>query len=113
MPDGWEQGVTTEGEVYFINHVTKTTTWFDPRIPIANQTVPVRIGQQQPPALCALNSGGAQSDSLDIGLTPAQKRQQDTRLQRLENERRVLQQRQAERKLYMDKQVLVFKLLLI
>ena len=81
LPQGWEQAVTPEGEVYFINHVTKSTSWFDPRIPIANQAVPVRIGQQQ-----------------------AQQHQQQLRLQRLENERKVLQQRQAELKEYMEKQ---------
>ena len=81
LPQGWEQGVTPEGEVYFINHVTKTTSWFDPRIPIANQSVPIRIGQQQ-----------------------AQQHQQQLRLQRLENERKVLQQRQVELKEFLNKQ---------
>lgn len=32
LPHGWEQGVTSEGEIYYINHVDKTTSWFDPRI---------------------------------------------------------------------------------
>jgi len=32
LPDGWEQARTTEGEIYFINHQTRTTSWFDPRI---------------------------------------------------------------------------------
>jgi len=32
LPEGWEQAVTHEGEVYFINHQTKTTSWFDPRL---------------------------------------------------------------------------------
>ena len=74
LPQGWEQGVTPEGEHYFINHVTKTTTWFDPRIPINMQSGPsVRVGSAQ-----------------------VQQQQQMLRLQRLENERRVLQQRQAE-----------------
>ena len=31
LPEGWEQAVTSEGEVYYINHETQTTTWFDPR----------------------------------------------------------------------------------
>ena len=26
---GWEQSVTVEGEVYFIHHVTKRTTWYN------------------------------------------------------------------------------------
>lgn len=32
LPEGWEQAQTPEGEVYFINHQTRTTSWFDPRI---------------------------------------------------------------------------------
>lgn len=32
LPDGWEQAKTAEGEVYFINHKTRTTSWYDPRI---------------------------------------------------------------------------------
>ncbi|XP_067010638.1 transcriptional coactivator YAP1-A [Anabrus simplex] len=35
LPDGWEQATTPEGEIYFINHQTRTTSWFDPRIPTA------------------------------------------------------------------------------
>lgn len=32
LPDGWEQAVTVDGETYFINHIARTTSWFDPRI---------------------------------------------------------------------------------
>lgn len=32
LPDGWEQAVTGDGETYFINHIARTTSWFDPRI---------------------------------------------------------------------------------
>ncbi|KAG8257474.1 DNA-binding transcription factor yap1, partial [Homalodisca vitripennis] len=32
LPEGWEQAATPEGEIYFINHQTRTTSWFDPRI---------------------------------------------------------------------------------
>ena len=32
LPEGWERAETKEGEVYFINHQTRTTSWFDPRI---------------------------------------------------------------------------------
>ena len=34
LPPGWEQGETQEGEIYFINHHEKKTSWFDPRVPI-------------------------------------------------------------------------------
>lgn len=32
LPDGWEQAITSAGEIYFINHNTRSTSWFDPRI---------------------------------------------------------------------------------
>ena len=32
LPSGWEQGVTAAGEVYFINHNDRTTSWNDPRL---------------------------------------------------------------------------------
>ena len=31
LPSGWEQARTAAGEVYFINHIKKTTSWADPR----------------------------------------------------------------------------------
>jgi len=31
LPPGWEQRTTPEGRVYFINHNTRTNTWYDPR----------------------------------------------------------------------------------
>jgi hypothetical protein len=33
LPEGWEQKHTVDGESYFINHLDKTTTWDDPRLP--------------------------------------------------------------------------------
>ena len=33
LPEGWEQKHTENGEMYFVNHVDKTTTWIDPRLP--------------------------------------------------------------------------------
>jgi protein yorkie len=80
LPHGWEQGVTPNGETYFINHVTKTTSWIDPRLPASMQAGPnVRVGSGQ-----------------------VQQHQQLLQLQRLENERRILQQRQAELDTKMD-----------
>jgi len=43
LPSGWEQGVTNEGEIYFIDHRTHRTQWHDPRIPLSQQVVPHRI----------------------------------------------------------------------
>ncbi|XP_005177963.1 transcriptional coactivator yorkie [Musca domestica] len=32
LPEGWEQAMTETGEVYFINHIDRTTSWNDPRL---------------------------------------------------------------------------------
>ncbi|XP_032682603.1 transcriptional coactivator YAP1-like isoform X3 [Odontomachus brunneus] len=91
LPDGWEQARTTEGEIYFINHQTRTTSWFDPRIPTHLQRAPTSgamlpqnwLQQQQP------TGGGISSQSL-------QACQQKLRLQSLQMERERLKQRQQE-----------------
>ncbi len=43
MPNGWQKAQTDKGEVYFINHNTRTTCWEDPRLPL----VPAYLKQQQ------------------------------------------------------------------
>ncbi|KAH8232976.1 transcriptional coactivator yorkie isoform X1 [Drosophila bipectinata] len=32
LPDGWEQALTENGDIYFINHIARTTSWNDPRM---------------------------------------------------------------------------------
>ncbi|KAM9788745.1 transcriptional coactivator YAP1-like [Neosynchiropus ocellatus] len=32
LPEGWEQAATAEGEVYYIDHINKNTSWVDPRL---------------------------------------------------------------------------------
>lgn len=32
LPEGWEKAATADGEVYYIDHLNKTTTWVDPRL---------------------------------------------------------------------------------
>lgn len=32
LPEGWEQAFTETGDIYFINHIDRTTSWDDPRI---------------------------------------------------------------------------------
>jgi len=32
LPPGWEQRITPEGRVYFVDHENRTTTWNDPRL---------------------------------------------------------------------------------
>merc|ERR1711981_1330148 len=72
LPNGWEQGVTNEGEIYFIDHRTHRTQWHDPRIPLSQQVVPHRIDGRH------LNQGSQQ------------------RLLILQQERKALQEKEAE-----------------
>lgn len=32
LPKGWEEAKTPTGDVYYINHNNRTTTWDDPRL---------------------------------------------------------------------------------
>ncbi|XP_054714834.1 transcriptional coactivator YAP1-like [Uloborus diversus] len=102
LPDGWEQATTAEGEVYFINHKSRTTSWYDPRIPVA---------LQQPPIVSILGSSSHKENILNLGPPPSivsaaslptlatqtiQQQQQKLRLQRLQLERERLRIRQQE-----------------
>ncbi len=84
LPPHWEQDVTPDGEIYFINHNTQTTTWYDPRLPTQHQQVPMRV------------VASASPDCPAVGMTPAQRRQQEARLARLEIERKRMQERRVE-----------------
>ncbi|XP_078312656.1 transcriptional coactivator YAP1-like isoform X3 [Crassostrea virginica] len=48
LPPGWEQASTPEGDIYFINHMERTTSWYDPRIP--EQLQQLRLSSSQPGA---------------------------------------------------------------
>ncbi|XP_013858633.1 transcriptional coactivator YAP1 isoform X1 [Austrofundulus limnaeus] len=45
LPEGWEQAVTADGEVYYIDHINKITTWVDPRL--AQKMNPGMLSLQQ------------------------------------------------------------------
>ncbi|XP_077361976.1 uncharacterized protein LOC144006810 [Festucalex cinctus] len=32
LPEGWERAATAEGDVYYIDHINKSTTWLHPRL---------------------------------------------------------------------------------
>ncbi|KMQ95207.1 yorkie-like protein [Lasius niger] len=88
LPDGWEQARTVEGEIYFINHQTRTTSWFDPRIPTHLQRTPTSGAML--PQNWLQPAGVIQSNqSLQVC-------QQKIRLQSLQMERERLKQRQQE-----------------
>ncbi|CAG2059804.1 unnamed protein product [Timema podura] len=85
LPDGWEQATTPEGEIYFVNHQTRTTSWFDPRLPVHLQKSPGATGSVLPP-----HSGNWIQQSSPQAL------QQKLRLQSLQMERERLKLRQQE-----------------
>nr|XP_046187106.1 transcriptional coactivator YAP1-like isoform X1 [Oncorhynchus gorbuscha] len=62
LPEGWEQAVTPEGEVYYINHITKTTSWLDPHL------VQSAVAQVKPSTLT--------SDPVGIATVVTKRRQQ-------------------------------------
>ncbi|KAG7199055.1 hypothetical protein KM043_017958 [Ampulex compressa] len=90
LPDGWEQARTPEGEIYFINHQTRTTSWFDPRIPTHLQRAPTSGAMLPQNWLQQPAGGGIQSNQT------LQACQQKLRLQSLQMERERLKQRQQE-----------------
>ncbi|XP_071561531.1 transcriptional coactivator YAP1 isoform X2 [Temnothorax nylanderi] len=91
LPDGWEQARTAEGEIYFINHQTRTTSWFDPRIPSHLQRTPASGAMLPQNWQLQQPTGGIQSNqSLQAAC------QQKIRLQSLQMERERLKQRQQE-----------------
>ncbi|XP_014482249.1 PREDICTED: transcriptional coactivator YAP1 [Dinoponera quadriceps] len=90
LPDGWEQARTPEGEIYFINHQTRTTSWFDPRIPTHLQRAPTSGAMLPQSWLQQPTGGGIQSNQ------SMQACQQKLRLQSLQMERERLKQRQQE-----------------
>ena len=32
LPDGWEERKTENGQIFYLNHITRSTTWLDPRM---------------------------------------------------------------------------------
>ena len=55
LPEGWEQAYTQEGEVYFINHANKTTSWSDPRLSQQQQQQQNNMGSTSPPPMNSQN----------------------------------------------------------
>jgi len=49
LPPGWDISVTQDMEVYFINHMNKTTSWYHPAIPKHQQGPgPIKLAQLPP-----------------------------------------------------------------
>ncbi|XP_053166386.1 transcriptional coactivator YAP1 isoform X9 [Hemicordylus capensis] len=93
LPDGWEQAMTQDGEIYYINHKNKTTSWLDPRLDprfAMNQRISQSAPVKQPPPLAPQSPpggvlGGGNSNQ-----------QQQLRLQQLQMEKERLRLKHQE-----------------
>ncbi|MEJ1281067.1 yes-associated protein 1 [Cricetulus griseus] len=93
LPDGWEQAMTQDGDVYYINHKNKTTSWLDPRLDprfAMNQRITQSAPVKQPPPLAPQSPqggvlGGGNSSQ-----------QQQMQLQQLQMEKERLRLKQQE-----------------
>ncbi|XP_075402625.1 transcriptional coactivator YAP1 isoform X8 [Tenrec ecaudatus] len=93
LPDGWEQAMTQDGEIYYINHKNKTTSWLDPRLD-PRFAINQRIGQsgpvKQPPPLAPQSPQGGVMGGNNSN------QQQQMRLQQLQMEKERLRLKQQE-----------------
>uniref|UniRef100_A0A673TXE0 Transcriptional coactivator YAP1 n=2 Tax=Suricata suricatta TaxID=37032 RepID=A0A673TXE0_SURSU len=91
LPDGWEQAMTQDGEIYYINHKNKTTSWLDPRLDprfAVNQRVGQSAPAKQPPPLAPQSPQG--------GVLGSGGSNQQMRLQQLQMEKERLRLKQQE-----------------
>ncbi|XP_061708988.1 transcriptional coactivator yorkie isoform X3 [Cydia pomonella] len=119
LPSGWEQARTPEGQIYYLNHITKTTTWEDPRKSLAAQSVTAGVQHQSAETLLATPAAptvpAAPAPAQHLQRTPAAGAgaagggwvnnatlQQKMRLQSLQLERERLKQRQHEIRLQQE-----------
>ncbi|XP_063548431.1 WW domain-containing transcription regulator protein 1 isoform X3 [Cydia strobilella] len=119
LPSGWEQARTPEGQIYYLNHITKTTTWEDPRKSLAAQSVTAGVQHQSAETLLATPAPQtvptAPAPAQHLQRTPAAGAgaagggwlgnaalQQKMRLQSLQLERDRLKQRQHEIRLQQE-----------
>ncbi|OPJ68638.1 transcriptional coactivator YAP1 isoform D [Patagioenas fasciata monilis] len=93
LPDGWEQAMTQDGEIYYINHKNKTTSWLDPRLDprfAMNQRISQSAPVKQPPPLAPQSpQGGLMGGS-------SSNQQQQMRLQQLQMEKERLRLKHQE-----------------
>ncbi|XP_016848161.1 transcriptional coactivator YAP1 isoform X3 [Anolis carolinensis] len=105
LPDGWEQAMTQDGEIYYINHKNKTTSWLDPRLDPRfamsqriSQSTPVKpppLAPQSPPG--GVLGGGNSSQQQQMRLQQLQMEKERLRLKHQELLRQVRPQELALR----------------
>ncbi|XP_060090877.1 transcriptional coactivator YAP1 isoform X2 [Heteronotia binoei] len=93
LPDGWEQAMTQDGEIYYINHKNKTTSWLDPRLDprfAMSQRISQSAPMKQPPPLAPQSPPGGVLGS------GSSNQQQQMRLQQLQVEKERLRLKHQE-----------------
>ncbi|XP_064639429.1 transcriptional coactivator YAP1-like isoform X2 [Lineus longissimus] len=92
LPPGWEQAQTPDGEIYFINHAEKATSWFDPRLPPNLQRPGVRIQSPPSPQQAVQQQQQQQLQRINAQV----ERQRGLKLAQLQQEKERLRKRQEE-----------------
>uniref|UniRef100_A0A8D0BPA0 Yes1 associated transcriptional regulator n=1 Tax=Salvator merianae TaxID=96440 RepID=A0A8D0BPA0_SALMN len=93
LPEGWEQAMTQDGEIYYINHKNKTTSWLDPRLDprfAMSQRISQSAPVKQPPPLAS------QSPPSGVLGSGNSNQQQQMRLQQLQMEKERLRLKHQE-----------------
>ncbi|KAG8186525.1 hypothetical protein JTE90_023953 [Oedothorax gibbosus] len=62
LPPGWEMAKTSAGQTYFLNHLTQTTTWVDPRKKLTTGNMSASVNMQN---LGPLPKGWEQATTLE------------------------------------------------
>lgn len=81
LPDGWQKAMTPEGESYYVNHKTRTTSWFHPGIP----------HHQHSHSFAGMSGGIGHPQYAQFG---RQHQQQSMNLQQLQAEKEMMRRRQ-------------------
>ncbi|XP_069746819.1 transcriptional coactivator YAP1 isoform X2 [Narcine bancroftii] len=95
LPDGWEQGITPDGEIYYINHKNKTTSWLDPRLDPRYAVDQQRMAQSAP-VKTPSSMGPHSPHSPQGGAISGSNKQQQMRLQQLQFEKERLRLKHQE-----------------
>ncbi|XP_030056097.1 transcriptional coactivator YAP1 isoform X2 [Microcaecilia unicolor] len=90
LPDGWEQAMTQDGEIYYINHKNKTTSWLDPRLD------PRFVNQQRLSQSAPMKAPSASQSPQGSVMGGGANQQQHMRLQQLQMEKERLRLKHQE-----------------
>nr|XP_033805122.1 transcriptional coactivator YAP1 isoform X2 [Geotrypetes seraphini] len=90
LPDGWEQAMTQDGEIYYINHKNKTTSWLDPRLD------PRFVNQQRLSQSAPVKPPPASQSPQGSVMGGGSSQQQQMRLQQLQMEKERLRLKHQE-----------------